>query len=55
VCQGDALTPYINNVRMITYEDNKVGLKDGNIGLTASSFSDVPFVAAFDWVKVGQP
>ena len=53
VCQGDALTPYINNVRMITYEDNKVGLKDGNVGLTASSFSDVPFVAAFDWVKVG--
>jgi hypothetical protein len=52
VCQGDSLTPYINNVRMITYEDNKVGLKDGNIGLTASSFSDVPFVAAFDWVKV---
>ena len=55
VCQGDALTPYINNVRMITYEDNKVGLKDGNIGLTASSFSDVPFVAAFDWVKVSTP
>ena len=46
VCQGDALTPYINNVRMITYEDNKVGLKDGNVGLTASSFSDVPLVAA---------
>jgi hypothetical protein len=55
VCQGDALTPYINNVRMITYEDNKVGLKDGNIGLTASSFSDVPLVAAFDWVKVSTP
>ena len=55
VCQGDALTPYINNVRMITYEDNKVGLKEGNIGLTASSFSDVPFVAAFDWVKVSEP
>jgi hypothetical protein len=55
VCQGDALTPYINNVRMITYEDNKVGLKEGNIGLTASSFNDVPFVAAFDWVKVSEP
>ncbi len=55
VCQGDALTPYINNVRMITYEDNKVGLKDGNVGLTASSFSDAPFVAAFDWVKVSEP
>ena len=55
VCQGDTLTPYINNVRMIVYEDNKVGLKDGNIGLTASSFSDVPFVAAFDWVKVSEP
>jgi hypothetical protein len=55
VCQGDTLTPYINNVRMPIYEDNKVGLKDGNIGVTASSFADVPFVAAFDWVKVSTP
>jgi len=55
VCQGNELTPYINNVRMIVYEDTKVGLKEGNIGLTASSFADVPFVAAFDWVKVSEP
>ena len=55
VCQGDILTPYINNVRMPVYEDNKVGLKDGNIGLTASSFADIPFVAAFDCVKVSEP
>ena len=55
VCQGDTLTPYINNVRMVVYEDNKVALKDGSIGLTASSFADVPFVAAFDWVKVSTP
>ena len=55
VCQGNTLTPYINNVRMRVYEDNKVGLKDGNIGLTASSFTDVPFVAAFDWAKVSEP
>ena len=55
ICQGNELTPYINNIRMIVYEDSKVGLKDGNIGLTASSFTDVPFVAAFDWVKVSEP
>jgi hypothetical protein len=54
-CKGDTLTPYINDVRMQVYEDNKVGLKDGNIGLTASSFTDVPFVAAFDWAKVSEP
>ena len=55
VCQGNKLTPYINDVRMQVYEDNKVGLKDGNIGLTASSFTDVPFAAAFDWAKVSEP
>jgi hypothetical protein len=54
-CQGNVLTPYINNVRMPVYEDNKVGLKNGNIGLTASSFNNVPLVAAFDWVKVSEP
>ncbi len=55
VCRGNSLTPYINSVRMMEYEDNKVGLKEGNIGLTASSFADAPFVAAFDWVKVSEP
>jgi len=55
VCRENTLTPYINNVRMIVYEDNKIGLKEGSIGLTASSFADVPFVAAFDWVKVSEP
>ena len=55
VCQGNSLTPYINNVRMIVYEDNKIGLKEGNVGLTASSFTEAPFVAAFDWVKVSEP
>jgi hypothetical protein len=55
MCDGNTLTPYINNVRMIVYTDNKVGLKSGNVGVTASSFNDVPFVAAFDWVKVSTP
>jgi hypothetical protein len=55
VCRENTLTPYINNVRMVVYEDNRVGLKEGNIGLTASSFADVPFIAAFDWVKVSEP
>jgi hypothetical protein len=55
LCQGNTLTPFINNVQMKVYEDHRYGLQDGLVGLTAASFNDIPFAAAFDWVKVSEP
>ena len=55
VCQGDTLTPFINGVQMRRWQDNKIGLKDGKIGISAASFESVPFTIAYDWLKVSEP
>lgn len=55
LCQGDVLTPFINGVRMRQWEEQRYGLQKGRIGISASSFQNVPLIAAFDWVKVSEP
>jgi hypothetical protein len=55
VCQGTTLTPFINGTQMRIWQDNKFGLKNGQIGISAASFTDVPFTVAYDWVKVSLP
>ncbi len=55
VCQGNTLTPFINGVQMRKWQETKFNLTDGSIGISAASFQDAPFTAAYDWVKVSQP
>ncbi len=55
LCQGNVLTPFINGVQMRQWDEQKYGLQQGKIGISASSFQSVPFTAAFDWVKVSEP
>ena len=55
VCQGNTLTPFINGAQMRIWQDNKIGLTDGKVGISAASFATVPFTIAYDWVKVSQP
>jgi hypothetical protein len=54
-CQGNTLTPFINGTQMRIWTDNRIGLKEGKVGISAASFAAVPFTAAYDWVKVSQP
>ncbi len=51
-CQGSTLTPFFNGTQMRAWQETKFGLKDGKVGLAASSFEDAPFTVAFDWVKI---
>ncbi|MBI2758867.1 MAG: hypothetical protein HYX49_09340 [Chloroflexi bacterium] len=55
LCQGNILTPYINGVQMRKWEEQKFGLTNGKIGVSASAFENLPIVAGFDWVKVSEP
>lgn len=55
LCDGNILTPFINGVQMRKWDEQKFGLTHGKIGIAAASFADVPFNAAFDWVKLGEP
>lgn len=54
-CRGDILTPFINGTQLRIWQEDKFSLIDGKIGISAASFADVPFTAAYDWVKVSQP
>jgi len=55
ICKGDTLVPFINGVQMRTWQENKIGLKEGRIGISAASFENVPMTIAYDWVKVSEP
>ena len=54
-CQGNMLTPFINGVQMRRWPEQKFGLQEGECGLSAASFQDVPFTIAFDSVKINEP
>ncbi len=55
LCEGNTLTPFINGTQMRKWQDQKIGLKGGVIGVSASSFNDIPLQIAVDWVKVSEP
>jgi hypothetical protein len=55
LCEDNTLTPFINGTQMRKWQDQKIGLKNGMVGISASSFNDIPLQIAFDWVKVSEP
>jgi hypothetical protein len=54
-CQDNTLTLYINGVETRRLEDKKYLLPEGKIGISVSSFRDVPVTVDFYWVKISQP
>ena len=54
-CQGNSLTPSINGHPQRKWQELKFGLQQGKVGLSVSSFADVPLRVAFDSVKVSEP
>lgn len=55
VCQDNVLTLYINGKEVRQLEDNKYLLPEGNVGISVSSFRDVPVTVDFFWAKISQP
>ncbi len=55
VCQGNTLTLYINGKEVRSLVDNKYLLPEGKVGLSVSSFRDVPVTVDFFWAKISQP
>ncbi|MEI7989898.1 MAG: hypothetical protein WCI88_12745 [Chloroflexota bacterium] len=54
-CQDNLLLLHINGKLIRKIDVTRYGLTEGKIGITASSFEEVPMIATFDWVKVGEP
>ncbi len=55
VCQGNSLVLYVNGVEARRLEDNKFLLPEGKVGVSVSSFRDVPVTVDFFWAKISQP
>ncbi len=53
-CQEKFLLLYINRNLIGEVDVSKYGLAEGKIGITASSFEELPMIALFDWVHVSE-
>ncbi|WKZ47248.1 MAG: hypothetical protein QY306_15660 [Anaerolineales bacterium] len=54
LCEGNTLTLFVNETVLRRVDVERFGLADGKVGMTASSYENVPIVVSFDWVKVGE-
>lgn len=55
VCSGTTLSFFINQTLIRNIDVSRFELAQGKVGITASSFENVPVIAAFNWVKVSEP
>lgn len=51
-CEDNFLRLSVNEIPIINVDVTNYGLTQGYIGITASSFADVPMTGVFEWVKV---
>ncbi len=54
-CSDTILSLYVNQNLIRRVDVSSYELGEGKLGITASSFENVPAVTAFDWVKVSEP
>lgn len=55
ICNDRNLILEINGFETKKYTDNQYVFREGQIGVGASSFRDVPVTVEFDWVKISEP
>lgn len=54
ICSDTSLSLFIDQTLIRRVDVSSYKLTTGKAGLTASSFENIPVIAAFDWVKVGE-
>ncbi len=54
-CQENTLFLYINQTLLRKLDITNYGLTEGKVGVSASSFDEIPMTASFDWIKVSEP
>jgi hypothetical protein len=55
ICKDRKLSLYINGIETRVYEDNNYVLRDGKVGISVSSFKQLPVKVEYDWVTVSEP
>jgi hypothetical protein len=55
ICKGNSLALYINGVEAKTITEKNFGFRDGQVGISTSSFNVLPIKVEWDWVTISQP
>ncbi|HEX6036067.1 MAG TPA: hypothetical protein VFY83_16635, partial [Anaerolineales bacterium] len=55
ICSGTTLSLLIDQTIIRNVDVSRFALASGQVGITASSFENIPVIAAFDWVRVSEP
>jgi hypothetical protein len=55
VCQGNTLTLYINGELARSVTDSRFNFREGQVGISVSSFDVTPINVEFERVEIGQP
>lgn len=55
ICKGRKLSLFINGYETRVLEDNNYVLRDGKVGISVSSFKDLPVKVEYDWVTISEP
>ncbi len=55
ICSGTTVTMLIDDNIIRNADVSRYELTDGKVGVTASSYENVPVIASFDWLKVSEP
>jgi len=55
VCQGSTLVLYVNGKEARRLDEKKFLLPEGKVGISVSSFRDVPVTVDIYWARISQP
>jgi len=53
-CQNEYILLFVNGTSLRRLDVSRFELGEGSIGITVSSFNDVPMTVIFDWIKVSE-
>lgn len=54
-CKGDQLTLTINGREVKSITEKNYGLREGQVGVSVSSFDVLPIQIEMDWIKIDEP
>jgi len=54
-CKGDQLSLTINGDEVTTVTEKNYGLREGQVGVSVSSFNVLPILIEMDWIKISEP
>ncbi len=55
ICKGKTLALYINGVEARTITEKRFAFRDGQVGISTSSFDVLPIIVEWDWVTISEP